>query len=139
MRTSPMPMPPTSAPGCTTQLLCQLGQRLLALDGGQSHLRLESRCVVPASGHCFSCAARILAAFRQKLHLSYCSDFQSQLSPRGTECTQERLRAGARGIQAVYRKPNTSKPAPGHKIYPYLLRDLAVTRPNQVWAMDLTY
>jgi len=36
-------------------------------------------------------------------------------------------------------KPNTSKPAPGHKIYPYLLRDLAVTRPNQVWAMDLTY
>jgi putative transposase len=42
------------------------------------------------------------------------------------------------GIQAVYRKPTTSKPAPGHKIYPYLLRDLAVTRPNQVWAMDLT-
>src|SRR3954447_14668797 len=64
------------------ELLCQLGQRLLALDGGQSHLRLESRCVVPArsSGHCFSYAARILAAFRQKLHLSRCSDFQSQLS-----------------------------------------------------------
>ena len=39
------------------------------------------------------------------------------------------------GIQALYRKPNTSKPAPGHKIYPYLLRDLPVTRPNQVWAM----
>ena len=43
------------------------------------------------------------------------------------------------GIEAIYRKPNTSKPAPGHRIYPYLLRDLAVTRPNQVWAMDLTY
>jgi len=43
------------------------------------------------------------------------------------------------GIQAVYRKPNTSKPAPGHKIYPYLLRNLPVTRPNQVWAMDITY
>jgi putative transposase len=43
------------------------------------------------------------------------------------------------GIEAIYRKPNTSKPTPGHKIYPYLLRDLAVTRPNQVWAMDLTY
>ena len=43
------------------------------------------------------------------------------------------------GIEAIYRKPNTSKPAPGHKIYPYLLRDMAVTRPNQVWAMDLTY
>jgi putative transposase len=43
------------------------------------------------------------------------------------------------GIEAIYRKPNTSKPAPGHKIYPYLLRDMAVTRPNQVLAMDLTY
>lgn len=43
------------------------------------------------------------------------------------------------GIEALYRKPNTSKPAPGHKIYPYLLRKLAVTRPNHVWAMDITY
>ena len=43
------------------------------------------------------------------------------------------------GIEALYRRPNTSKPAPGHKIYPYLLRGLAVERPNQVWAMDITY
>jgi putative transposase len=43
------------------------------------------------------------------------------------------------GIEAIYRRPNTSKPAPGHKIYPYLLRKLAVERPNQVWAMDITY
>src|SRR5882757_3727602 len=42
-------------------------------------------------------------------------------------------------IEALYRRPNTSKPADGHKIYPYLLRGLAVTRPNQVWAMDITY
>jgi putative transposase len=42
-------------------------------------------------------------------------------------------------ITALYRRPNTSKPAPGHKVYPYLLRNLAVTRPNQVWAMDITY
>ena len=35
------------------------------------------------------------------------------------------------GIEALYRKPNTSKPAPGHKIYPYLLRKLPITRPNQ--------
>jgi putative transposase len=43
------------------------------------------------------------------------------------------------GIEALYRKPNTSKPAPGHQIYPYLLRKLQITRPNQVWAMDITY
>src|ERR671921_1340422 len=43
------------------------------------------------------------------------------------------------GIEALYRKPNTSKPAPGHQIYPYLLRKLSVTKPNQVWAMDITY
>jgi putative transposase len=43
------------------------------------------------------------------------------------------------GIEALYRRPNTSKSAPGHKIYPYLLRGLAVERPNQAWAMDITY
>jgi putative transposase len=41
-------------------------------------------------------------------------------------------------IEPLYRRPNTSKPAPGHKIYPYLLRGLAIERPNQVWAMDIT-
>jgi putative transposase len=43
------------------------------------------------------------------------------------------------GIEAIYRRPNTSKPAPGHKIYPYLLRGVKVERPNHVWAMDITY
>jgi putative transposase len=43
------------------------------------------------------------------------------------------------GLQALYRRPNTSKPAPVHLIFPYLLRGLAVERPNQVWAMDITY
>ena len=43
------------------------------------------------------------------------------------------------GIEALYRKPNASKPAPGHKIHPDLLRNLSTIRPNHVWAMDITY
>src|SRR6201989_2675758 len=43
------------------------------------------------------------------------------------------------GIEALYRRPRTTKPEPGHKIYPYLLRGMVIERPNQVWAMDITY
>ena len=43
------------------------------------------------------------------------------------------------GIEAIYRRPNTSKPTPGHKIYPYLLRGVTIDRPNQVWATDISY
>jgi len=43
------------------------------------------------------------------------------------------------GIEALAPQPGTSKKAPGHKIYPYLLRELAIERANQVWALDTTY
>ena len=43
------------------------------------------------------------------------------------------------GLEAVFPKPNTSKPNPEHKIYPYLLRDVNITRTNQVWSTDITY
>ena len=43
------------------------------------------------------------------------------------------------GIEAIYRRPNTSKPSPGHKIYPYLLRGKKIERADHVWAMDITY
>src|SRR5512134_4146633 len=92
-------------------------------------------------------SAADLALMRRmdELHLDF--PFAGSRMPRDP-LTAEGFQVGRRhvatlmkrmGIQAVYRKPNTSNPAPGHKIYPYLLRDLAVTRPNQVWAMDLTY
>src|SRR5438132_13991091 len=43
------------------------------------------------------------------------------------------------GIESIYPKPRLSDPAPGHRIYPYRLRGLAITRPNQVWSTDITY
>ena len=43
------------------------------------------------------------------------------------------------GVEALYRRPNTSKRTPGHKIYPYLLRGVTIERPNHVWAMDISY
>src|ERR1017187_7819103 len=46
---------------------------------------------------------------------------------------------GIMGIEALYPKPNLSCPAPGHEIYPYLLRGLSIERPNQVWSTDITY
>ena len=43
------------------------------------------------------------------------------------------------GLEAIYRRPNTSQPAPGHRVYPYLLKGVEVNRVNQVWATDITY
>ena len=43
------------------------------------------------------------------------------------------------GLSPIYQRPRTSDPHPGHRIYPYLLRDLEITRPNQVWCTDITY
>src|SRR3954451_16197668 len=65
------PLPGRDLVRVDVELLRQFGQHLLALDGGQSHLRLESRAVVPAwsSCHRLSCAPAILAAVRQKRHL----------------------------------------------------------------------
>ena len=57
--------------------------------------------------------------------------------PIGRELVATMMRRMA--IEAIYRKPNTSKAALGHKIHPYLLRGLAIERPNQAWAMDITY
>ncbi len=63
------------------------------------------------------------------------------LNRQGHQVNRKRVRRLMRtmGIAAIYRRPRTSNPAPGHKAYPYLLGGLDVTRPNQVWAADITY
>ena len=45
----------------------------------------------------------------------------------------------AMGMRAIYRRPSASRSAPEHRVYPYLLRNARITRPNQVWASDITY
>jgi putative transposase len=64
-----------------------------------------------------------------------------QLKRQGMIVSRKRIQRLMRlmGIEAVYPKPNTSRPHPQHKAYPYLLRDLAINRPNHVWASDVTY
>ena len=80
-----------------------------------------------------------------ELHLDYpfagSRMLRDLLRGEGIAIGRERVAAMMRrmGLEALYRRPNTSKPADGHKIYPYLLRGLPVERPNQVWAMDITY
>lgn len=79
------------------------------------------------------------------LHLSYpfagSRMLRDLLRAEGFEIGRDRVITLMRrmGIEALYRRPNTSKPAPGHMVFPYLLRDIKVERPNQVWAMDITY
>jgi len=64
-----------------------------------------------------------------------------QLRQEGHAISRKRVQRLMRriGIAALGPKPNTSKPAPGHRIYPYLLRDLKIERPNHVWCADITY
>ena len=80
-----------------------------------------------------------------ELHLDYpfagSRMMRDLLRGEGIAIGRERVATMMRrmGIEALYRRPNTSKPAPGHKIYPYLLNGVDVVRPNQAWAMDITY
>ena len=66
---------------------------------------------------------------------------RNELARRGVVVNRKRVQRLMRqmGLQAIYPRPMTSRPGMGHRIYPYLLRDLIIDRPNQVWATDITY
>jgi putative transposase len=66
---------------------------------------------------------------------------RDQLRQQGLQVNRKRVRRLMRlmGIEAIYRRQNTSKRHPGHAVFPYLLRGLVIDRPNQAWAADITY
>ena len=66
---------------------------------------------------------------------------RASLERQGMPVSRKRVQRRMRlmGLRAIYRRPRTSQPAPERRVYPYLLRGLAITRPNQVWAADITY
>jgi len=114
-----------------------LSEQAKVLKLSRSSLYYRPRPMAPAD----------LAIMRRldELHLNYpfagSRMLRDLLTGEGIAIGRDRVTTMMRrmGIEAIYRRPNTSKPEPGHKIYPYLLRNLAIERPNQVWAMDITY
>ena len=80
-----------------------------------------------------------------EIHLSWpfygSRKIRDELWDRGYDVGRDRVRRLMRlmGIETLYSKPRTSKAHPGHKKYPYLLREISITRPNHVWAADITY
>jgi putative transposase len=114
-----------------------LGRQAALLQLSRSRLYYEPRPVPPAE----------LAIMRRidELHLNYpfagSRMLRDMLRAEGMSIGRDLVATMMRrmGIAALYCRPNTSKPSAGHKIYPYLLRGLKIDRPNQVWAMDITY
>ena len=95
---------------------------------------------VPISAHDLALMRAI-----DEIHLNYPfyggRNIRDELRSQGYRVGRGHVRTLMRkmGIEALYRKPRLSQPHPGHKIYPYLLKGLKITRANQVWAADITY
>jgi putative transposase len=96
--------------------------------------------VVPVSERDLELMRRI-----DEIHLKYpfmgSRSIRDQLEAMGYKVGRQHISTLMRkmGIAALYRKPRLSKPHPEHKVYPYLLRGLEITRANHVWASDITY
>jgi putative transposase len=127
--------------------------RRLKLDRDHPYLSLRRQCAMlgvvrsgvyrksrPANDNDLEATRRIDALFTAHPFFG-ARRIARTLSEEGFPIDRKRVRRLMRlmGIEALGPKPRTTKPAPGHKIYPYLLRDLTIGRPNQVWAADITY
>jgi putative transposase len=127
--------------------------RRVMLERGHPGLSIRRQCVLlslprsgvyrpprPANDADLALARRIDALFMAWPFLGS-RRITAMLRTEGITVNRKRVRRLMRrmGIAALGPKPKTTKPAPGHKIFPYLLRDLVIDRPNQVWAADITY
>ena len=81
-----------------------------------------------------SCTLNIHLLTGRMMRDLLCEDNATDVGRRHVSTLMRRM-----GVHALYRKPNTSRRHPHHRVCPYLLRGLTVTRPSQVWAMDITY
>jgi putative transposase len=110
---------------CQLLSLCRSGVYRAKRPPGEGDLMLMRRLDELYTAHPFLGSRRMTAMLRQE----------------GWNINRKRVQRLMRqmGIEALGPRPRTTKPAPGHKIYPYLLRDKVIERPNEVWAANITY
>ena len=127
-----------------------LAQRRELVDRRYRHLSIVRQCQLPGVSRS-SLYYRAKETSQQDLSLMRELDGQYLETPfygsrRMKACLERRGKPVSRkrlmrvmGLRAIYRQPRTSRPAPEQRVYPYLLRGARITRPNQVWAADITY
>jgi putative transposase len=106
---------------------------------GLNRSSLYYQAVVPGAEELI--LMRLIDELHLKLPFAGSRRMVSELAARGYVVNRKRVQRlmGVMGIEAICPKPGSSRPNPKHKIYPYLLKDLTIDKPNQVWAADITY
>jgi len=130
-----------------------MSERKAMLEPGNADLSLSRQCKLLSISRSSAYyrpkgeSAETLALMRRidELFMAYpfyaSRQMQAALALEGIAAGRHRVRRlmGLMGLQAIYQKPNTSKPHPEHRVYSYKLRKLSITRPNHVWCTDITY
>jgi putative transposase len=130
-----------------------MSERKAMLEPGNADLSLSRQCKILSLSRSSAYyrpkgeSAKTLALMRRidELFMAYpfygSRQMQAALALEGIAAGRHRVRRlmGLMGLQAIYQRPNTSKPHPEHRVYSYKLRGLFITRPNHVWCTDITY